>query len=64
MLVLTRNIGQSIIAGDREITFTILNVQGNKVRVGVAAHPNISVHREEIYERIQRRSGEQRVAYA
>lgn len=53
MLILTRKPGERLIIGD-DITVTILAVRGNQVRVGVHAPPNMTVHREEIYERIQR----------
>lgn len=53
MLILTRRVGESIMVGD-EIAVTILGVKGNQVRVGVSAPKEVSVHREEIYERIQR----------
>ena len=51
MLILTRKIGETIVIGD-EITFTILGVKGNQVRVGVKAPRDVSVHREEVYMRI------------
>lgn len=53
MLILTRRIGETLMIGD-EITATILGVSGNQVRLGVNAPKSVDVHREEIYERIQR----------
>ncbi len=55
MLVLTRRIGESIVIGDN-IKMTILNVKGNQVRIGIEAPKDISIHREEIYQRIQNNS--------
>ena len=51
MLILTRKVGESLMIGD-EVTVTVLGVKGNQVRLGVNAPKDISVHREEIYERI------------
>jgi len=57
MLILTRRVGETLMIGD-QITVTILGVKGNQVRVGVHAPKDVSVHREEIYERIQKETDE------
>ena len=56
MLILTRRIGETIMIGD-DVTITVLGVKGNQVRLGVNAPKDVSVHREEIYQRIQREKG-------
>ncbi|MDP5056856.1 carbon storage regulator [Marinomonas hwangdonensis] len=52
MLVITRRSGESIHIGDN-MEITVLSIQGNQARIGIKAPKEISVHREEIYRRIQ-----------
>ncbi|PSV30322.1 carbon storage regulator CsrA [Photobacterium sp. GB-72] len=53
MLILTRRAGETIKIGD-EISVTVLSVKGNQMRIGVDAPTDISVHREEIYHKIDK----------
>ncbi|MBN1756936.1 MAG: carbon storage regulator CsrA [Chitinispirillaceae bacterium] len=53
MLVLTRKLGETIRIGDT-ITVKIVDLDGRHVKLGIEAPKNVSVNREEIYERIQR----------
>lgn len=51
MLILTRRINEEVMIGD-DIKIRILGVKGNQVRIGIAAPEDVSVHREEIYQRV------------
>ncbi|TPG76333.1 carbon storage regulator CsrA [Pseudomonas arsenicoxydans] len=52
MLILTRKTGETINIG-HDVLVTVLGVQGQQVRIGIAAPKDVQVHREEIYQRIQ-----------
>ena len=53
MLILTRRVGETIKIGD-EVSVTILGINGRQIRVGIAAPKSVAVHRQEVFERIQR----------
>jgi carbon storage regulator len=58
MLVLSRRLGETLIIGD-DIKITVLGISGTQVRLGIAAPKDVSVHREEVYRRIQDEIGQQ-----
>jgi len=53
MLVLSRQKNESIVIGD-DVEITVVDVRGNKIRLGIVAPRTISVHRKEVYDKIQR----------
>jgi carbon storage regulator len=53
MLILTRRVGETLIIAD-EIEVTVLGIHGNQVRIGIKAPEDVQIHREEIWQRIQR----------
>jgi len=53
MLVLSRQKDETIMIGD-DVEITVVDIRGDKVRLGITAPPHIPVHRKEVYEAIQR----------
>lgn len=52
MLILTRRIGENLRIGD-DIEIRVLEMKGSQIRLGIQAPKNITVHREEVYQRIR-----------
>ena len=61
MLVLSRHRDESIMIGDN-IVITVVDIRGDKVRLGIAAPTEVPVHREEVYQAIQREMATKRAA--
>ena len=53
MLILTRKLGEKITIGD-EITITLIEIKGSQVKLGIEAPRSVSIHRQEIYEKIRK----------
>ena len=63
MLVLSRRLGETLIIAD-DVKVTVLGISGNQVRLGISAPKEVSVHREEVYQRIQEELQQQMQASA
>lgn len=57
MLILTRRVGEALMIDD-DVSITVLGIKGGQVRLGVNAPKDVAVHREEIYQRIQKEKEE------
>ena len=53
MLVLTRKKGQALMIG-HDIELSVIDIQGDQVRIGITAPKNVPIHRKEIYEEIRK----------
>lgn len=53
MLILTRKVGQSITIGDGSIVVSVVEIKGRQVRLGIQAPPEMPVHRQEVFLKIQ-----------
>jgi len=60
MLVLARTIDQSIMIGD-DIKITVVDIRGNKVRLGITAPSDVPVHREEVFKEINQAKAQENV---
>jgi|TARA_Y100001001_G_scaffold136873_1_gene138426 carbon storage regulator len=58
MLVLSRRVDESLLI-DKDIKITVLDIKGGQVRLGITAPQSIKVHREEVFDRIQRESSDE-----
>lgn len=63
MLVLSRKKNESIVIND-QITIVVVEIRGDKVRLGIEAPKDVPVHRREVYEAIKRQEQEQKAAVA
>jgi carbon storage regulator len=52
MLVLSRKLGERIVMPDIDLTLTVVAIEGNTVRLGITAPPEVSVYREELWHRV------------
>ncbi len=57
MLILTRKVNESLKVGD-DVTVTVLGIKGAQIRIGISAPLDVAVHRQEVFERIQKEHGE------
>lgn len=57
MLILTRKTNESLKVGD-DVTVTVLGIKGGQVRIGISAPDHVGVHREEVFNRIQKERSE------
>jgi len=58
MLVLTRKCGEKVVMPQQDVVVTVLEVRGDRVRIGIEAPAQIRIHRHEVWQRIQQGSPE------
>ena len=61
MLILTRKVNESLLVGD-DVKLTVLGIKGGQIRIGISAPRDVSVHRQEVYDRIQQEQKGQKEA--
>lgn len=57
MLVLSRKRDESVVIGDRMVIVTVIEIRGDKVRLGFTAADDVTIHREEVFDAIKRQEG-------
>ena len=58
MLVLTRKSGETIVLPEQQVTVTVLEVRGDRVRLGIEAPADVRIHRIEVWRRIQQQEAD------
>jgi carbon storage regulator len=53
MLILSRRVNETVMIGD-DVNVTVLGVRGSQIRIGINAPKNVEVHREEVFQRLQK----------
>ncbi len=52
MLVLSRKLGEKVLVPDCDLSITVLALEGNRVRLGISAPPDVKIHREEVWRQL------------
>lgn len=55
MLLLTRKTGEEIVLPTRQLTMIVLNVSGDRVKIGISAPSSVSIHRKEVWQSIKQK---------
>jgi carbon storage regulator len=58
VLILTRKVGETLVIGE-DVRVTVMDVKSHQVRLGIGAPKNVAVHREEVFERVQKEKAKQ-----
>lgn len=64
MLALARKCGEAIVIAEVNVVITILELHGDRVRIGIEAPPEVTIHRHEVWERIQNQSADANIERA
>lgn len=64
MLALARKCGEAIVIAEVNVVITVLELHGDRVRIGIDAPPEVTIHRREVWERIQSQNADADLACA